>query len=155
MTLEFKIILFFQLASAIAIILCMSKAMPRSISETHEENSRLNVRVSELESLNCELQNQISILAAKNKTLIVNIENLEQETKQNTSRQKEYLEIIAQQKKELLEKQRHLENCWRKIRILENPTGITQKEPQTYTSDYDFNTCNACNKAIQYCTCSN
>lgn len=154
MTLEFKVLLFINLISVSAILFCILKVLPRLISGVHDKNSQLKFRVSELELLNGELQNQVTSLVTKNKTLTISIENLEQNSKQFSSFQDDYLKTIEGQKTQLLEKQRYLENCWEKIRILEASTGITHRRRQEYTCDSNFNTCNACNRAIQYCTCS-
>ncbi|HCG8414222.1 TPA: hypothetical protein NJ529_004584 [Vibrio parahaemolyticus] len=127
MTLEFKAILFINLISVSAILFCMLKILPRLISGAHDKNAQLKFRISELELLNCELQNQVTSSVAKNETLIISIENLEQNSKQLTSLQDDYLKTIESQKTELLEKQRYLENCWKKIRVLEASTGITHR----------------------------
>ncbi len=50
--------------------------------------------------------------------------------------------------KTIEEKQKYLENCWKKIEELEPP-----KKIETTRASYGQYGCNACNRPIDYCIC--
>lgn len=149
------ILLISQVFCSVFVVYFLLKIVPSRESELNKSNVDLKAENSKLINQTNELSERILILSTE--FAITSDLNENQDTEISSFKnqmQSSRAQIISLQN-ELKEKQRYLNNCWDKIKLLEKTLGVNSatKQPSA-PKNSDYNNCKACDRSIEYCICA-
>lgn len=138
-------IVFVQLITALIIIGVVYKVRPGELEKVKKENKRLKEKLKSNEDVSIELKKSELIFTDK-------ISKIERQLNTLKGKESAYKKDISELKVKYAQSQQLLKNC-RKV-LSKNGCPIP-KAPQITLENKNFDWCNACDRNIRNCMCSN
>lgn len=139
---KFVLVIFIQLISTIVIVGAIYRVAPEKAKKIGSENKALKDKIK---------SNEIDLAGFKNKELLFSekISKIERQLDALKEKEKVYKKDISELEVKYTQSQSFLKNCHVEL----NKHGYTS--PRVTIENKDFNWCNACDKKIHCCMCSN